>query len=487
MNLDYSLLIPEYILGGWAVLIVALGLMAPRSREWLGYLTALGAIAAGAASVFYIDVDKGFGSLLQVDDYTTFFRVFFTATTAVVAIASAQFANDRVGNRPEYFGLLLLSTVGAIYMAGARELITAYISLELLSFSLYMLTAIMRSDPRSSEGAIKYMLLGAFSSAIFLYGLSVLYGITGTTEYPAIAEVLSGGTADFDFALLFALALIVTGLGFKVSAVPFHFWAPDAYEGAPLPITAYLATTSKAAGFALMLRLFSEALAPAIDEWQWMIALIATITMFLGNLVAMQQHNIKRLMAYSSIGQVGYMLIAITALSPDSGSALLLHLTGYVISSLAAFTCIIAVYNHTQKEEIDDYAGLAETNPFLALALTASLFSFAGMPLFAGFFTKFILFQAATNEGYLWLAAIGILNSFISMYYYLLIIRQMYMGVPRTPGRFRIPAPMYGLVGVLLLGVMAVGIYPRPFLEVAEDATQQIFASVEADGAVAQP
>lgn len=489
MNLDYSLLIPEYILGGWAVVVVALGLMVPQSRSYLGYIAALGAIAAGVASVFYIDVDKGFGALVQVDHYTTFFRVFFTATTAAIAIASNQFANDRISGRGEYYGLLLVSTGGAIYMAGARELITAYISLELLSFSLYTLTAFMRNEPRSNEGAVKYMLLGAFSSAIFLYGLSILYGITGSTEYALIAEGLSGGFEDFEFALLFSLALIVTGLGFKVSAVPFHFWAPDAYEGAPLPITSYIAAASKAAGFALLLRLFAEALAPAIDEWQWMLATIATLTMFLGNLVALQQHNIKRLMAYSSIGQVGYMLIAITALSPDSGSALLLHLAGYVITSLAAFTCIIAIYNRTEKEEISDFAGLAETNPFLALSLTVSLFSLAGMPLFAGFFTKFILFQAASNEGFLWLAAIGVFNSFVSLYYYLQVIRQMYMGTAAEPGRFRLPIPMYGLVGVLVLGVMAIGIYPRPFLEAADEATQEIFARPErlSEQTIAQP
>jgi NADH-quinone oxidoreductase subunit N len=489
MNLDYELLIPEYILAASALVVIAMGLFLPRARRLLPYLTALCAIAAAGASLVYADDPaKDFGGLVRVDEYTTFFRVLFAGVVAFVAIASARFADMRLRSRGEYYGLLLLSAIGATYMAAGRELITSYIGLELLSFCLYVLASYMRSDPRSNEGGVKYMLLGAFSSAIFLYGLSILYGITGTTTYDGIAESLaSGGAEDFDFALLFALVLIIAGLGFKVSAVPFHTWAPDAYEGAPLPITSYIAATSKAAGFALLLRLFAEALAPAIDDWQWMLAIIATITMFVGNLIAIQQHNIKRLMAYSSIGQVGYMLIALVALSPDSGSAMLLHLAGYVITSLAAFTCIIAVYDHTGKEEIRDFAGLAENSPFLALCLTISLFSLAGMPLFAGFLTKFVLFQAATNEGFLWLAAIGVFNSFVSLYYYLIVIRQMYLGVPEQTGSFRVPAPMYGAVAVLTLGVLAIGLYPKPWFEMADEASEDIFSSPAQRQARAEP
>ncbi len=476
MNLDYTLLIPEYILIGAAFAIVALSLLMPKSRPALPYLTALAAVVAGAISLLYADMEKDFGALISVDAYTTFFRVFFAATVAAVALSSAQFVNTRVSSRGEYYGLLLLSTAGAITMASARELITAYVGLELLSFSLYVLASFLRSDPRSNEGGIKYMLLGAFSSAILLYGLSVIYGVTGATEYGAIADALRGGTEGLDFALLFGLMFVIAGLGFKVSAVPFHMWAPDAYEGAPLPITAYISTTSKAAGFALLLRLFAEGFSPAIEQWRWAIAALATATMILGNLVAIQQHNIKRLMAYSSIGQVGYMLIAIVALSPDSGSAMLLHLTGYVISAMAAFTAILMVYNRTGKEEIADFAGMAERNPFIALSITIALFSFAGMPLFAGFLTKFILFQAAANEGYLWLAAIGAFASFVSLYYYLLIIKQMYVGEPGPEGRLSAPRPMYALLAVLVLGVIAVGVYPRPLFHVADQASQQLFS-----------
>lgn len=448
----------------------------PKSRPALPYLTALAAVVTGAISLLYADMEKDFGALISVDAYTTFFRVFFAATVAAVALSSAQFVNTRVSSRGEYYGLLLLSTAGAITMASARELITAYVGLELLSFSLYVLASFLRSDPRSNEGGIKYMLLGAFSSAILLYGLSVIYGVTGATEYGAIADALRGGTEGLDFALLFGLMFVIAGLGFKVSAVPFHMWAPDAYEGAPLPITAYISTTSKAAGFALLLRLFAEGFSPAIEQWRWAIAALATATMILGNLVAIQQHNIKRLMAYSSIGQVGYMLIAIVALSPDSGSAMLLHLTGYVISAMAAFTAILMVYNRTGKEEIADFAGMAERNPFIALSITIALFSFAGMPLFAGFLTKFILFQAAANEGYLWLAAIGAFASFVSLYYYLLIIKQMYVGEPGPEGRLSAPRPMYALLAVLVLGVIAVGVYPRPLFHVADQASQQLFS-----------
>ena len=230
-------------------------------------------------------------------------------------------------------------------MAAARELMTAYLSLELLSFSLYILVSFAKFDKRSNEAGLKYLLLGAFSSAMFLYGLSLIYGVTGSTYYSDIATALGHGTHNYSFALLMALVLIIAGLGFKVAAVPFHMWTPDAYEGAPIAITAYLSTTSKAAGFALLLRLFGGAFQGVHDDWSWMIAGIAAASMILGNLVALQQHNIKRLMAYSSIGQIGYLLMGIAGLSHNTASALVLHLTGYIVTNLAIFVVIIAWYN----------------------------------------------------------------------------------------------------------------------------------------------
>ncbi|MEX2160175.1 MAG: NADH-quinone oxidoreductase subunit N [Dehalococcoidia bacterium] len=476
LNLDYSLLTPEFCLAGLAALILALDLFVPQfKREYLPYVTAVGLLAIIGISLGWVNKESQFAGILYIDNYTSFFRVFFIATTIGVVLMSAQFVQDRLRNPGEYYALLVLSTIGAIYMAASRELLTAYISLELLSFSLYILVSFAKFDERSNEGGMKYMLLGAFSSALFLYGLSLIYGSAGSTFYVDISASFANGTSGFDLGVLMGLALVLAGLGFKVAAVPFHMWTPDAYEGAPLPITAYLSATSKAAGFALLLRLFSGAFMPIADDWQWMIAGLAAITIVLGNLVALQQHNIKRLLAYSSIGQVGYMLMAIAALSHDTASALLLHMSGYVITNLAAFTCIIAWYNLTEKEEIEDFRGMAERAPLLAAGLAAALFSLSGMPLFAGFFTKFILFQAVASEGFLWLAIIAVVMSFVSLYYYLMVIKEMYISEPAEEGRLSVPLLVNGLAVLLVAGVFYVGIYPRHLFEAAQEATKFLF------------
>jgi NADH-quinone oxidoreductase subunit N len=313
---------------------------------------------------------------------------------------------------------------------------------------------------------------------MLLYGLSLLYGVAGSTQYSEIAAGLSSGVGGLELPLLLGLALIIAGLGFKASAVPFHMWTPDAYEGAPIPITAYLSATSKAATFALLLRWFAGPLLPVIDDWQWMIAGIAVATMVVGNLVALQQRNIKRLMAYSSIGQVGFMLMAITAISDETGSALLLHLTGYLLTNLAVFMAIVAFYNQTGKEEITDFRGLAQTNPYLALVITSGLFSLAGMPLLAGFLSKFILFQAVVSEGYTWLVVIALVASTVSLYYYLQVIKQMYLYEPEEgkSERWRLTPTGYLATGLLLAGVVWVGVYATPFYTAADKAIAPLFS-----------
>jgi len=488
MSLDWSLLAPEYVLAGWAALLVSVDLFwRPFRKEYLGYLAAAGALAATLTSLIWLNDDTSFANLIEINNYTTFFRVLFGLIAAFTCLASARYVQHRLLHPGEYYALILLTAVGGSYMAAAGELLSAYISLELLSFSLYVLTSYAKFDLRSNEGGLKYMLLGAFSSAIFLYGMGLIYGVTGTTQFEGIAQAVAGDTEGFQLALFLGLVLIIAGLGFKVAAVPFHMWTPDAYEGAPLPVTALISAISKAAGFALFLKLFATAFLPLVDDWRLFIAGLSATTMILGNLVAIQQHNIKRLLAYSSIGQVGYLLVGIAALSPehsDAASALLLHLAGYVLSNLAAFVCAIIYYNWTGKEEIADYDGLAERAPFLALCMTIALFSLAGMPLFAGFVTKFILFQAAVEEDLLWLAAIAVFASFISLYYYLVIIRHMYLGRPAEPTRFPTPWLEYGALTLLVVGVFVVGLGPQPLFNAIQDSTSFIFAGAQAAGAV---
>jgi NADH-quinone oxidoreductase subunit N len=478
MNLDYSLLTPEFMLAGLAVLVAGVDLFLGERlrRDYIPYLSAAGLAVILGVSLGWTNKESNFAGLIQVDNFTTFFRVFFIGVTFFITLASAHFVRGRLRHAGEYYALLVLSTIGAIYMAAARELLTAYISLELLSFSLYILVSFAKFDPKSNEGGLKYMLLGAFASAMLLYGISFIYGVAGSTTYSQIAEAVSGSTNDFDLALLLGLVLVLAGLGFKVAAVPFHMWAPDAYEGAPLPITAYLSASSKAAGFALLLRLFSGAFLPVLDDWQWMVAALSAITMTVGNVIAIQQHNIKRLLAYSSIGQVGFMLMGIAALSDITASALVLHMTGYVVTNLAAFVAVIAYYNLSGKDEIADYRGLAERAPFLAAGLTIALFSLAGLPIFAGFLTKFVLFQAAAEEGFLWLSALAVVNSVISLYYYLNIIKQMYMVEPEEMTRFRVPLTVNGSLAVLVAGVLFIGVYPGPLFKIADNVTRLLFA-----------
>ncbi len=367
-------------------------------------------------------------------------------------------------------------------MAASRELLTAYVSLELLSFSLYILVGYLKRDRLSNEASLKYILLGAFSSAMLLYGVSLIYGVTGTTSYDGVSAALAAREGGTDAATVVGVMLIVAGVGFKVSAAPFHMWAPDAYQGAPLPITAFLSTASKAAGFALILRLFTGALAVDAVEWRAAIAALSAITMTAGNLIAIQQTNLKRLVAYSSIGQVGYMLVAIAAIgygdaatAESASSALMLHIAGYTVSTLALFAALTALYNRTGDDSIAGLRGLASTQPFLALVITASLFSFAGLPFFAGFATKLLLFQASTTDGLLWLVGLAAANSFVSLYYYLMVMRQMYLfDPPEGQARFR-PAPLLGaMAALLLLGVLFIGVYPQPLFEAADRAASAL-------------
>ena len=484
LNFDWKLLAPEYILVAWAGGLIMLDLFWPAGgwgrfgrlgKEPLGYIAAAGALISALVSLIWVDDTTDFAGLVDIDDYTTLFRVFFGLIGAFACVASARYVKERLLHAGEYYAFILLAVVGANGMAAASELLTAYISLELLSFSLYVLTSYAKFDLRSNEGGLKYMLLGAFSSALLLYGISMIYGATGSTEYAAIGEALSGDTSGIDESLFLGLALIMAGLGFKVAAVPFHMWTPDAYEGAPLPVTALISAISKSAGFALFLKLFASAFEPKIDDWRYFIAGLSAATMILGNLVAIQQSNIKRLLAYSSIGQVGYLLMGIAALSPDSASALVVHLIGYVVTNLAAFVCVIIWYNWTGKEEIKDFAGVRERAPVLAYALSAALFSLAGMPLFAGFATKFILFQSAAEENLLWLAGIAVTMSFVSLYYYLIIIKEMFLGKPEEGPAFPAPWPEYGALALLIAGVLLIGLYPQPLFDAVDTGTAVLF------------
>ena len=351
-------------------------------------------------------------------------------------------------------------------MAEAGELLTAFISIELLSFSLYVLVGLARGDKRSAEASTKYILLGAISTAIMLYGISLLFGALGTTVFTDMAPLLGAG-ATWDLTMTLGFVLFIAGLGFKLAMVPFHMWSPDVYEGAPTPVTALIAVLSKAATVALILRFLAEAVSSATDEWRFPLAVLAALTMTIGSLVAVVQTNIKRLLAYSSIAQVGFILVGVSAMTVIGANAVLLHIVGYAFTTLAAFAVVIAVENHTGKEEISDYAGLARRSPWLAMVMTGALFSLAGLPIFAGFITKFYLFVAAAENGagapdMLWLVVIAVANSVISLYYYIRVIREMYVSESDDTASMPVAPVLMGVITLMFAGTVGVGVYPGP-------------------------
>ncbi|CAA9287760.1 MAG: NADH-ubiquinone oxidoreductase chain N [uncultured Chloroflexi bacterium] len=439
-NLDYSLITPDLMLLGLIFVALALDLILPRSQKWLiGWVTIAGLVGSAAAAVSFWGVRENFAGVIRIDEYSVFFTVTFLLASIGVALISLDYVDRFLPHPGEYYGLLISGTLGMVLMAQANELLTAYISLELLSFSSYVLVSYAKTNLKSNEAGLKYIILGAFSSALLLYAISLVYGTTGTTYLPDVARAI-GRMGDLSPAFMIALALLIAGLGFKIAAVPFHMWTPDVYEGAPTPVTAYLSVSSKAAGFALTLRILVGGFLPLQEQYQTVFGLLAVLTMTLGNLVALQQRNVKRLLAYSSISQAGYVLVGMAALSRTGDIAematrgMMLHLLGYVFTNLASFGALIAFQNTSGgREMLSDMAGFARRAPVPALAMMAGLFSLAGMPLFAGFVTKFYLFTAATRAGLLWLVAIAVINSTISLYYYLLVVYEMYV---RTPPGF---------------------------------------------------
>lgn len=483
---ELSLLAPEFVLIAAAFLVFSVDLLLPEARR---HLTALVA-AIGLASTIGVTIAlattlpaSGRAStifdVVVVDSYAIFFKIVFFGATLLLIGLSYHYVRLHLRNPGEFYAILLLAALGMDALAASIELLTGYIALELMSFSFYVLAGYAKLNAKSNEAAIKYILMGAFSSAILLYGVSYLYGTTQITFFGGIAAALAPFGAD-KIGVLFGLVLIVAGLGFKVSAVPFHQWAPDVYEGAPIPVTAFLSVASKMAAFAFFLRLLVAALLPVLPLWQNLLIVLAVASMIVGNLVAMRQSNLIRLLAYSSIAQVGYVLVGLASLTPGTGpsgeagrfvaAGVVFHLVGYAITNLAAFAVIVAVFNVDGKQGITDFAGLSRRAPYAALVMTAALFSLAGLPFFAGFFTKFYLFTAAVAAGQLWLVAFAVLNSFVSLYYYLQVIRQMYAQDPAQPGPLPLPPLLTGVLTILLAGMIWLGVYPAPVIQVIEGA-----------------
>jgi NADH-quinone oxidoreductase subunit N len=373
----------------------------------------------------------------------------------------------------EYYFLILCATLGMMIMAGGIDLITSFIGLETMAVSFYILAGFIKPNQRSNEAAVKYFLLGAFSLGILLYGMSLLYGLSGSTNLHVMASVFAGQPRDP--LLVLAVILVVSGMGFKIAAVPFHMWAPDVYEGAPTPITAFLSVGSKAASFAMLLRIFVEGLPSMTADWQLLFQALAIVTMTVGNLAALTQSNLKRMLAYSSIAHAGYLLIGVVAGTPLGVSAMLIYLLIYSFMQLGAFAVIVMMRRaDVVGDELKDFTGLNARHPVAAFAMLLFMLSLGGIPPTAGFMGKFWLFRAAIESGYVGLAVIGVLNSAVSLYYYLRLVVVMYLK-SETTGSEPSASPALALtLAVAVAATLILGVYPRLLFEVAEKSAQTL-------------
>ena len=468
MNL--YLLSPEIALAAVGLLVIGLDLFTPKQHKpLLAWVGLAGVLLAAIFSVSLLGLrETGFFGVLVVDSFAVYFKLVILFVVALVLLTSVEYVSRLGFAQGEYYGLVLLSGVGMMLLASTRELVTIYVSLELTTLSLCALVALARWDVQSNEAGIKYLLLSVLASAVLLYGIAILYGLTGTTVLADIAaKIGSGGLSP---AALVALAFVVAGFGFKIAAVPFHMWVPDVYQGAPTPVTAFLSVGSKAAGFAVVVRVLSEAFAPAEAVWPTLFAVLAALTMTLGNVVALRQTNIKRMLAYSSIAQAGYAMMGLAAASSFATSSLLLFLAAYAITNLGAFAAVIAFSNQVGSDEIADYDGLSHRSPLLALVLSLCLVSLAGIPPMVGFVGKLYLFTAVFDQGLVWLVVLAVLNSAVSVFYYIRPVRNAYFGEAKTDRPLLTAFPTSLGLGVALLCVLVVGLYPAPVMTAAQAA-----------------
>jgi NADH-quinone oxidoreductase subunit N len=407
--------------------------------------------------------------MFLVDNYSVFFQWLFLVITGISVLISIQFNERESINRGEYYALLLFACTGMSLMAVSCDLILTFLGLEILSIATYILAGFKRTDVRSNESSLKYFLLGSFATAFLLYGIALIYGSTGTTNYHSIRE-LALYQGSVSITVLLGLGLLLVGFGFKVALVPFHSWAPDVYEGAPTPVTAFMTVGPKAAGFAALVRILAQALPALSSDWAAILWLLSILTMTLGNIVAILQTNIKRMLAYSAIAHAGYLLVGIVANTDTGFSAVLFYLIVYTIMNLGAFSIVLSLSRTGDScVNISDYAGLGRKAPFLAAALSLFLISLAGIPLTGGFIGKFYLFSAAIQKGYIGLTVFAVLNSVVSVYYYFRLMVIMYMKEPaegQTPPD-RVALPVLAIIVIGMAGIFFLGIYPGQILNLA--------------------
>jgi NADH-quinone oxidoreductase subunit N len=470
---DFALAGPELLLAVGALLLLLLGAYGGEKRASLvSGLSALLLIVAAVAVIVGRD-GSTFEGAFVVDGFGRFLKVLVLIGSALAVIMTQRFAVAEKFFHFELPVLIVLATVGMLLMISAGDLIAVYLGLELQSLALYVVASFHRDDGRSTEAGLKYFVLGALSSGMLLYGASLIYGFTGHVDFAGIATAAASGQASL--GLTFGIVFVATGIAFKVSAVPFHMWTPDVYEGAPTPVTAFFAAAPKIAAMALFVRVVMEALEPVKAEWQQIVAFMSLASMILGAFAAIGQRNIKRLMAYSSIGHMGYALVGLAAGSEAGIYGILIYLATYLAMTAGAFAVILSMRRDgVMTEDIDSLAGLSRTNPVVAYLLGIIMFSLAGIPPFAGFFGKYFVFAAAINSGLYWLAVIGILSSVVGAYYYLRIVKIMFLDEPK--GAFEpMGGEMKAVLGVSGLFVAAFALVLGPLGDLALAAARTLF------------
>jgi NADH-quinone oxidoreductase subunit N len=477
-GVDYIRILPELILSAFGILVMVLDPLVDeeKSQKLLG-LIALGGTVAGLVATWYMAQSPGlaFSNMVKVDEFSVFFHVLVIAIAAVVILSSFEYMAVQRIRAGEYYALILFGVVGMALMSSAVELVLIFIALEISSISTYILTGFRRNEAASSESSLKYFLLGSFATAFFLYGIAMMFGATGSTNIAVISQKLQAGPVEL--LVYVSMALMFVGLGFKVAAAPFHIWTPDVYEGAPAPIVGFMSTAPKAAAFAVLLRVVFTINAPGRF---WLIWMAAALSMTLGNVGALVQTNIKRLLAYSSIAHAGYVLVAFAMTTGENSvagiSAAMFYTASYAAMNVGAFAVVSHFANAGERYvTLEDYEGLGRTSPLLAATLTIFLLSLIGIPMTGGFFAKFYVFSAAVKANLIWLTLIGVVNSAIGAYYYLRIIVVMYMREARKPVPVsRIPFGLGLALAVSIAATLYLGILPDRILQYAQQSAAEL-------------
>ncbi|MBC8287272.1 MAG: NADH-quinone oxidoreductase subunit N [Nitrospinae bacterium] len=468
-SIDLIALAPVLVLSVFAMLVLVLDLWGGRNKTLLVFTSLVGLLMTAISAFAKHPIPAySFNDSYVVDHLSLFFICIFTISSALAILLSVEY-NEREGIRAgEYYALILFCTVGMILLASSTDMVMIFLGIEIVSICLYVLAGIRRNDHRSNEAALKYFLLGAFATGFLLYGMTMVYGSTGSTNLFKIAEFVQNPSAQSNPLLLMGLVLLIIGFGFKVASVPFHMWAPDVYQGAPTPVTAFMSVGPKAAAFAAFFRVFAETFPEMSPSWEMLLSIIAVLSMFVGNLGAIMQTNIKRMLAFSSISHAGYILMAVIAKSSLGSSSLLFYMLSYAFVTFGVFAIVIILGRKGEENlEIKNYSGLAYKHPVIALSMAIFLLSLAGLPPFAGFVAKFYIFSAAIQEGLLTLVIIAVLNSAISLYYYLKVIVFMYMKEQEAEFRISLTPMTLFVVLVGVIGTINLGIFPNAIITLA--------------------